>query len=314
MTSRSPVQAVPAGELLEEKLLLDKVSILKPTIKNSLATNFKRKIAPQHDGKNQDCFETASLSTIIALTEPSGEQNRSDMSLDKQNRGRRPGKNFEDKDDDKEDNECNIETSVDSDGDNDDAGELDDVVGTTNIAAKSAMFEYLSDNIDNLQIDKSKSRGRQIESSSLKSFEKLTSEVVKDSCDDRSLLAILKTNGWTGSRYKNTPTTALNPNALLLAFLNLHLSRKANDQNLVRLNDKKSLRNIISRGASARGFEGLKNDNCTDENDNNDLSGEHMKDDLLNDTNKRNSNDEDEDLYYEQIQSFCPNILLRHLT
>ena len=332
MTLRSLVKVASAEDLLEETFLLDKVAVAKPTIRNSVSPSFNRKIVPQPNPKGRDVCETASLSTKLALIEPPFHQDSKEMAPDKFNKSKECpddnrifiGESFgKYKDKDEDGNESNYESGMESDSFNDNCinGDLDDILDTTNLAARSAMFEYLSDNLDNLQTDKTKLQGH-IESSNLRSFEKLTSEVVKDSCNDRSLLAILKTNGWTGSRYRDTPTTTLNPNSLLLAFLNLHLSRKAIKQNLSKQNDRKSLRNLICRGESDRGQDGYNFMTCNNRNNNDknnsvgingNTSDQNEKNNLDMDGNMKISNDEDEDLYYDQIQSFCPNILLRHL-
>ena len=187
-------------------------------------------------------------------------------------------------------------------GDENNEEECSDLIeiDSPNVAARSAMFEFLSDNMGNLNND-----NLQDESSKLRSFEKLTSEVLKDSVDDRPLMAILKTNGWTGSRFQNTPTTALNPNALFLAFLNLHLSRKASKINQLKLSQKESLRNLINRGNSNKSGDVLNRQVSIIKNSRESISN------VITDIN---DNDDDEDLYFEQIQSFCPNILLYHLS
>jgi hypothetical protein len=167
-----------------------------------------------------------------------------------------------------------------------------------NIAARSAMFEFLSDNMGSLQSDTVSA-----ESSKLRSFERLTSEVLKESVADVPLIAILKTNGWTGSRFRSTPTTALNPNALFLAFLNLHMSRKASKDHLKQMSSRDGLRNIISRdGGSVRIDSSGRHSGLT-RNRRESISNVKINDAIT-----------EEDLYYEQIQSFCPNILLSHLS
>lgn len=167
-----------------------------------------------------------------------------------------------------------------------------------NIAARSAMFEFLSDNMGSLQSDTATA-----ESSKLRSFERLTSEVLKESVADVPLIAILKTNGWTGSRFRSTPTTALNPNALFLAFLNLHMSRKASKDHLNKMSSRDGLRNIISRdGGSVRIDSSGRHSGLT-RNRRESISNVKINDAIT-----------EEDLYYEQIQSFCPNILLSHLS
>ena len=328
MTLRSLVKVVSTEDLLEETFLIDKVAVAKPTLRNSVSPSFNRKIVPQPNSNGQDVCETASLSTKFALIEPPVDQDSKEAAPDKLSNGKNyperdggPSGKYKDKDEDNK--ESNFESGIESDNFNDNGinSDLDDILDPTNLAARSAMFEYLSDNLDNLQTDKSKSQGH-IESSNLRSFEKLTSEVVKDSCNDRSLLAILKTNGWTGSRYRDTPTSTLNPNSLLLAFLNLHLSRKAIKQNLSKQNDRKSLRNLICRADSDRAPDGYNFSNINNRNNNNNdnsevnysnISDQNEKNNLDIDGNMKLSNDEDEDLYYDQIQSFCPNVLLRHL-
>ena len=187
-------------------------------------------------------------------------------------------------------------------GDENNEEECSDLIeiDSPNVAARSAMFEFLSDNMGNLNNDNLAD-----ESSKLRSFEKLTSEVLKDSVDDRPLMAILKTNGWTGSRFQNTPTTALNPNALFLAFLNLHLARKASKINQLKLSQKESLRNLINRGNSNKSGDVLNRQVSIIKNSRESISN------VITDIN---DNDDDEDLYFEQIQSFCPNILLYHLS
>lgn len=165
-----------------------------------------------------------------------------------------------------------------------------------NIAARSAMFEFLSDNMGSLQ-----SHTVAAESSKLRSFERLTSEVLKESVTDVPLIEILKTNGWTGSRFRSTPTTALNPNALFLAFLNLHMSRKASKDHLNKSRD--GLRNIISRDGSSVRIDSARKHSGIARNKRESISNVKINDAIT-----------EEDLYYEQIQSFCPNILLSHLS
>lgn len=166
--------------------------------------------------------------------------------------------------------------------------------GGMNIAARSAIIEFLSDNMGSLQ-----GSTIQAESSKLRSFERLTSEVLKDSESDRPLMEILRTNGWTGSRFRSSSTAPLNSNALFLAFLNLHISRKVNKEHLLQHNARDNLRNVISRD----GTTGRMDANNFIRNKRESISNVKTND-MIN----------EEDLYYQQIQSFCPNILLSHLS
>jgi hypothetical protein len=167
-----------------------------------------------------------------------------------------------------------------------------------NIAGRSAMFEFLSDNMGSLQ-----SSTIQAESSKLRSFERLTSEVLKDSESDRPLMEILRTNGWTGSRFRSTSTTPLNSNKLFLAFLNLHISRKVNKEHHFQHNARENLRNVVSRDGSTPRIDAIVRPNNFIKNKRESISNTKTND-MIN----------EEDLYYEQIQSFCPNILLSHLS
>jgi hypothetical protein len=120
---------------------------------------------------------------------------------------------------------------------------------------------------------------------------------------DVPLIAILKTNGWTGSRFRSTPKTALNPNALFLAFLNLHMSRKASKEHLKQMSSRDGLRNIISRDGGSVRIDSSGRHSGLARNRRESISNVKINDAIT-----------EEDLYYEQIQSFCPNILLSHLS
>ena len=169
-----------------------------------------------------------------------------------------------------------------------------------NIAARSAIIEFLSDNMGSLQSSTIRS-----ENSKLRSFERLTSEVLKDSESDRPLMEILRTNGWTGSRFRSTSTTPLNSNALFLAFLNLHISRKVNKEHQSQYNARDNLRNVVSRDVNwnAARMDAIVRPNNFIKNKRESISNVKTND-MIN----------EEDLYYQQIQSFCPNILLSHLS
>lgn len=81
---------------------------------------------------------------------------------------------------------------------------------------RSDIIKYLSDNLFRLLQDDFTSE------SILKVFETL----IVDSAlgiKDKDLLAVLRNNGWNGAEFHLTNTVPFDPNALLLACLNLHL-------------------------------------------------------------------------------------------
>lgn len=138
---------------------LEKTAIMKPTSKAiNIAASFNRRIAPQLDQRDGIC-ETSI--TEIAMTRDDSEATAHIQIADEE--------------------DCDVVSS----------SCLRIPQNNPNIAARSAMFEFLSDNMSSLQTEIV-----QAESTKLRTFERLTSEVIRENKDDKPLMAILKTNGY----------------------------------------------------------------------------------------------------------------------
>lgn len=109
-----------------------------------------------------------------------------------------------------------------------------------NSNAVEILINYLTNNMDHILIDRVY----------LKKFEELTTEVALDS-HDTELHRIVKSHGWTGSRYRNSEDTPLEAQSLLQALSNLYLRNKmssysAHISNLFGLGDEKGADQILS--------------------------------------------------------------------
>lgn len=173
-------------------------------------------------------------------------------------------------------------------------------------SAESAMFGFLSANMEFLKLDT-----LTVENSKLKEFERLTCEVLTNNIEDLPLLAILKTNGWTGSRFRFSPLIVLDSNALFLAFLNLHIARKVQRPTL-KAAQRESLRGFVTqKSISEKEISSRKSARISNKSE--DPEQNSQKSCIYSDTDDEDDINERQ-TFYNQIQSFCPNILLSHLT
>lgn len=81
---------------------------------------------------------------------------------------------------------------------------------------RADIIKFLSDNLFKL------SQGDFASDNLLKVFESLIVDSTSKS-KDKDLLLVLRNNGWNGSEFRLSNTVSLDPNALFLDFLNLHL-------------------------------------------------------------------------------------------
>jgi hypothetical protein len=103
------------------------------------------------------------------------------------------------------------------------------------------LINFLTTNIDNNNIK---------DRTYLRKFEELTAEVLSIA-HDAELQRIIKSHGWTGSRYRNSEDTPLEASSLLQALSNLYLRNKVNSytnriSNLFGLGDEKGADDIFS--------------------------------------------------------------------
>lgn len=145
------------GDQLGE--FIEKAAIIKPTSKAiNVAANFNKRIAPQLDQRGEVCLNSESSIIETAMT--------------------------------RDDSEAMSQIHI-ADEEDCHSSDLHVPQNNPNIAARSAMFEFLSDNMNSLQTEIV-----QAESTKLRTFERLTSEVIRENKDDKPLMAILKTNGY----------------------------------------------------------------------------------------------------------------------
>lgn len=102
------------------------------------------------------------------------------------------------------------------------------------------LINYLTANIENIIKDRDY----------LHKFEDLTADTLTED-HDAELHRIIKSHGWSGSRYRNSETTALEAQSLLQALSNLYLRNKmttytAHISNLFGLGDEKGADQILS--------------------------------------------------------------------
>lgn len=150
---------VVLGDQLGE--FIEKVAIIKPTKAINVAAGFNKRIAPQLDQRGEVCLNIERSITETAMTRGDSETTPHIQIVDEE--------------------DCDVVSNSD----------LHVPQNNPNIAARSAMFEFLSDNMNSLQTEIV-----QAESTKLRTFERLTSEVIRENKDDKPLMAILKTNGY----------------------------------------------------------------------------------------------------------------------
>ena len=102
------------------------------------------------------------------------------------------------------------------------------------------LINFLTSNIDNITKDRDY----------LHKFEELSAEVLSVA-HDAELHRIIKSHGWTGSRYRSSEDTPLEAQSLLQALSNLYLRNKVNSytnriSNLFGLGDEKGADDIFS--------------------------------------------------------------------